>query len=430
MNPSTLKLSKLREEAKKFRARHGYKPYTMVPNSTFETEMKSTGMPKEFRVLAAIRRLSWGNLSDFAVDALPPVMPSDPKPQAVTQEGLMQYVGLSKTTIHEAVAILRKKGFLRPDKGSKELWPAEDLSSLESVNNFGVDSDSTNSDSPFIRFSNSLIKERPELLHTLTELENAVKASQEKEAVKQYLELCEHHKEEKKKVNRAILGAWRDKQRTQGESTEGTKGEDTRFGLQREAKAKTRIDKPVNPPVSNAAAETPFKPLKVREESASLIVSLPRSKREAGRQVEKTADLPTCHREKQVEKTPDLPTCHREILQAIPLELFQKLGDIPQGPLLQRIAAKLNGTPLPEFTAKIHKRISSITSFGLLERLAEDVTAAHYAAQERADQEKRPVAQESAEDHVAYWIQRWKAHPEERADIEWMYPELKPRLQA
>jgi hypothetical protein len=55
---------KYSEKASEYHRRHKYARYTMDFVSTLEAEMCDASLSKEHRVLAAIKRFSWGNLSD------------------------------------------------------------------------------------------------------------------------------------------------------------------------------------------------------------------------------------------------------------------------------------------------------------------------------------------------------------------------------
>ena len=77
---------KYAEAAKAFNARRGYARYTMTPNTALEAEMMDINLRPAWRILAAVRRFSWGNLSDFAVDAMPKIEASDPEPRPLTQQ--------------------------------------------------------------------------------------------------------------------------------------------------------------------------------------------------------------------------------------------------------------------------------------------------------------------------------------------------------
>jgi hypothetical protein len=116
---------KYTEKAKEFHAAHAYSPYMMMWIPVVEAEMRDSNLPKQNRVLAAIRRYSWGHFSIYAMDRMPQVDPGDPEPQPLTQEGLARILKLSPSLVSEAVALLKKQGYLRAD--SSFLYPDDKI---------------------------------------------------------------------------------------------------------------------------------------------------------------------------------------------------------------------------------------------------------------------------------------------------------------
>lgn len=99
------------ELGKVFHKAHSYRGYTMTFNAALEGEMRDASLSKEARVLSAVRRLAWGNFSDWATVGEPIVenKPRDP----ITQEWLASSLGMSKTSVNEAVRFLTQQGYFR-----------------------------------------------------------------------------------------------------------------------------------------------------------------------------------------------------------------------------------------------------------------------------------------------------------------------------
>lgn len=164
------------KEAQAFHRKHGHKAYTMTWNDTVEAEMMDEALPKEARVLAAIRRYSWGMLSDFAVDAMPQKKPTDPKPETLSQLRLGKILGLNKSSMNEACIYLKDRGYLRKDHPF--LFPEDHVSLLDSTEGLGVDPNSTESRSPYLRFEKVYLGEHPEARTTITNLRDERKKFQ------------------------------------------------------------------------------------------------------------------------------------------------------------------------------------------------------------------------------------------------------------
>ena len=128
----------------------------MVPNETLDKEMMDPVWPPEMRVLFAIRRYSWGNLNDFAVDGIK-LQESDPAPHPTTQKQLSELLlDILAPTVNKAVSFLKKeRRYLDPNH--MYLCPLDKVTSLESTDESGTDFRSGNIHLPFLRFKNFLI---------------------------------------------------------------------------------------------------------------------------------------------------------------------------------------------------------------------------------------------------------------------------------
>lgn len=202
------------KDAQEFHKKHGRKSYTMTWNVTVEAEMMDKSLPKEARVLAAIRRYSWGNLSDFAVDAMPQKKPTDQKPESLSQQRLGEILGLRPASMSESIVFLKERGYLRKDHPF--LLPEDLVSLLDSEKNLGVGSHSTNSDSPYLRFEKSYLESNNEARTTLTKLDHKRKRFQD---------AARAASTRINKIKRVILNAWKDEERkTKDLSEDKTEG--------------------------------------------------------------------------------------------------------------------------------------------------------------------------------------------------------------
>lgn len=366
---SSHRLKKLREKAKEFRARHGYKPYTMVQNRTFEAEMMDTARTAQDRILIAIRRMSWGNLADWAMSGPPKLDASEPEPKPITQEQLAVRLKISVGEVSKSCKALKQKGYM--DRKCEFLSPVIFLSRLESTLESEKFPEWKLTPKPLALFRDSLFSERPELGKSMAHIDAGFKQLDE-----EYDPRYEELRAAKRKIDIIVLGAWRDFQRTQGESEKRNKGESEnpeKFPTPKVSASDSETGKRENTNKTRVFAEVPFKPIEERGKPAAF----------ASKKNVSTGERQSVSQ--SVEKT-DRPTDpHTRILEAIPPALTQKLGDVPSGQLLRRIAAKLNGAPIEAFTAKIEERFSSITGLGILEKLAADVAAAHAHNQQFPD---------------------------------------------
>ena len=163
-------------KANEFRKRRGWKKYMMVPNETLEKEMMDPVWPPEMRVLFAIRRLSWGNLNDFAVDGIK-LKDSDPTPRPTTQKKLADLLDIKPPTINKAVSFLKKSGYL--DSDHRFLFPLDKITTLESLKEDGADFYSRHIFSPYLRFRQFLIDQGIEPVKIIPPLEEKRKQKQE-----------------------------------------------------------------------------------------------------------------------------------------------------------------------------------------------------------------------------------------------------------
>jgi hypothetical protein len=124
-------------EAKAFHKSHKYTPYVMIWVKTLEAEMMNEELPREWRVLAAIRRFSWGNFADIAVTTKPKKKPTDELPRPMTQDRLSEILGIRPSRMTDIVKFLRETGFLR--KNHQYLFPEELESPLESTKDTDVE---------------------------------------------------------------------------------------------------------------------------------------------------------------------------------------------------------------------------------------------------------------------------------------------------
>lgn len=202
------------ERAKEFHASRGYSRYTMDFNATLEAEMVDEGLHATHRVLACVKRYAWGNLCDYAVDALPPQGTEDRKPTPLTQVHVAERTKLSEATVSETCAKLRALGYLR-DKGAL-LWPEDQINGplfkqaapRESRDRrrerLECNSDSPNSPSPFLRYQEGYFREHPEVAKQL------VYHVEERE---RYDGLAAIERASIKKIKDQIFGSWRDEER-------------------------------------------------------------------------------------------------------------------------------------------------------------------------------------------------------------------------
>lgn len=361
-----------KEEAKAFHAKRGFKPFTMVPNETLEVEMMNAAIAKEFRVLTAIRRFSWGNLCEYAVDAMPPKKPGDPKPRPLTQDQLGERLAISRSSMSEACRLLKEQGFVRADH--PYLVPEEKISPLDSVENPESNPDSTVISSPYLRFEKLFFSRRVELKQSLTAIEAERKRVQSRNR-----ELTK----EVRKIKLAAFNAWRDFEREYEAKIGGEEEEkcilsyiseldpDSKMeysGTPTPSNVESRIEK-VKKPSKNAHSDPePLKPFKTLNTIGALV--------------------------SQSASFDGLTDRQHEILNSIPEDLLERLSDRPTPQLLDRIDRNIGRAPLQELTQRIRDRWQTITGLGVLPGFAADVLRA-FNKREKDAQEGIPVQSET-----------------------------------
>lgn len=174
----------------------------MTWNVTLEALMMDRHLPKEIRILMAVQRYAWGNLSDYAVDAMPQKKPTDPKPESLSQQRLGDILGLKAASMSEGVVFLKERGHLRKDHPF--LFPEDSVNLLESPEILESSSNCTNSSSPYFRFEQSYFDRNPEARTTITNLDAERKKFQEE---------AKARTKAINSVKRVILAAWQEEQR-------------------------------------------------------------------------------------------------------------------------------------------------------------------------------------------------------------------------
>lgn len=89
-------------------------PSITIRVEMLEAEMIDTTKTSQERVLIAIRRLAWGNQSDYAVMRPLQATGKDSEPKPVNQEMLAEILSLAPSTISKACSLFRKSGYLNP----------------------------------------------------------------------------------------------------------------------------------------------------------------------------------------------------------------------------------------------------------------------------------------------------------------------------
>jgi hypothetical protein len=177
------------QRANEFRKRRGWKRYMMVPNETLEREMLDPVLPNEIRILYAIRRYSWGNLSDYAVADV--WLKDEERPRPLTQKQIGEKIGIANSTANDSVSLLKKAGYLKTDH--PYLYPLDKCGSLESDTSPRYDPSEPDSDSLFLRFRSFLAKKGVEQAIIVDQLAEKRKQYQE-QAAKISAEMKEHEK--------------------------------------------------------------------------------------------------------------------------------------------------------------------------------------------------------------------------------------------
>jgi hypothetical protein len=207
------------DRAAEFHRSHGYARYAMDFVATLETEMHDTEVSKEHRVLAAIKRFSWGNFSDFAVTGMPKVAPDDPEPRPITQAELARIIETSAATMSEACTNLRNRSYLRA--GVQELYlvdqqagdlfrSATNLGGSQAVNlKLESNSNSSNGDLPFARFCLAYLDSHPDVAGKINY--HQVERDRHDEAARK-------ERDALRRIEREILGAFRNEERNRSRS--------------------------------------------------------------------------------------------------------------------------------------------------------------------------------------------------------------------
>lgn len=154
--------------ANKFRKSKGWTRYMMEPVEQLEFEMQDSSLDEHWRVWAAAKRFAWANLSDFCVDRLPSVRPTDAKPKALKQKDLAEILSIPEDKLSKILKGLREIGYL---KDHKYIFPNDNVKHLESTGDLAKSCRASKNHSPFIRFKEALATKADEDAKTLTELE-------------------------------------------------------------------------------------------------------------------------------------------------------------------------------------------------------------------------------------------------------------------
>jgi hypothetical protein len=165
---------KYKKEFSAFHKKHGGKFFTPTWNDSLEKEMQDETLEPEWRAWSGIRRFSWGNLSDWAVDGMPAQDPKDPKPRPMTQEKLGSILGLSPATMSRACSFLRDGGYLKKDH--LYLCP-QDSVPLESTETQQCDFNSRQLPFAFSSYKKDLLLRETETAKRLAEFEAARKSA-------------------------------------------------------------------------------------------------------------------------------------------------------------------------------------------------------------------------------------------------------------
>lgn len=405
--------------AKEFHKRHGYKKYTMMFNQTIEAEMVNKALPKEWRVLLASRRYAWGNLSDYAVDAMPPRkdVPTDPQPRPLTQERLGQMLGLSKSQMSKVSVFLKAEGYWRKDH--PYIFPEEEVSLLESEGKFGVGSYSSDSCSPYLRFEQFVLTAKPEIGRIIADLDKERKQHQEE--ARAATKVINDYK-------RQILGLYRDIEREK----EGEDLANCDFTYLLESGSNSKLEKFSTP-------------------SPTVSESEPHSKKNANKKPDSsTPPLKSLKLEDKITAGGGDPLPNRASAPPPPLlshsspdyehltEVCGRYGLEDEAGLTRLISnvqtarSDASLSEIAHFVAvlgeKKRKQGDRKPLAGVLIKSTADYFQGksfdQYRARQAAHPESSPETAETAEEITAHWRERWDAHPEEREDIQRMMPDI------
>ena len=165
--------------------------------------MMDESLDIDHRVLIALRRYAWGNLSDFAVDALPAQRANDSVPRPITQEWLARKLNVSESTISKSVAFWKERGYLR--EKHPFLFPEDSVNSLDSPEDLESDSDSSKYRSLYLRLESAYLSKDLELAQSITQLANDRKDLQDR---------AKKDTDQIRKLKAVILAYFRDYKRT------------------------------------------------------------------------------------------------------------------------------------------------------------------------------------------------------------------------
>ena len=200
-----------KEAATEFHARHNHAPYSMAFNARLEAEARNPALDPVHRFMSGGTRLSFGNLSDIIVGCKPPKKDGDPPQLAWNQKQLAEWMVIGESALSDAITEAQELGFCARTSGGIVMYDNclqalkyEAVNPLESVNGFGADSDSQNSDSPYLRFEKEYLAANSAL---------AAAVAEKDEVIEYHTSEAQREREKKRLMKRPILTAWRDKLR-------------------------------------------------------------------------------------------------------------------------------------------------------------------------------------------------------------------------
>lgn len=370
--------------AQAFHKENGRNPYTMVPNRTLEVEMVDEKLSKETRVLACIRRYAWGNLSKFAVNAMPQINPNDPRPKPITQDDIGRILGFSKSTVSDACKRLRAQKWI--SKNRDLLFPENRITPLGSTTNVTASSGGPNYDSPSIRFNANYLTEHPEDAQIL---------AQGRELIKQGKAMA-------RQIELKILSAYRDFERSQAQQNQQNqqkqKENDDHLRYCAPAHNKVNVNGENMANISSGCNTIVGSDLQAKQfgPPPADVRPIPNSKNgkpngfnpAAGRPLKPLKSL--SNRSRLVSQSvPDparLTDRQHAILKAIPPDLLEALEDRPTVALIDRIDSEIGAAPLQELTGTIRDQWAKITGLGILPALAGDTRRAWNKRRRDAEQ--------------------------------------------
>jgi hypothetical protein len=386
----------------------------MVPNTVLEQEMYDVSLPNWYRVLSCIRRFSWGHLSDFAVDAMPQLDATDPRPRLHTQDAIASRLNVPTSSVSAACIWLKEKKYLLPrgpelypdDKQQPSLFASHITlgSTASAIKSPGVETDSMDLPTPFGTFKARYLAEN----RAINEKCEMLKA--EREWYKEKVRSCTA---ELSVLDRKILGAWRDCQRSKrADIIFNSTGADpvskadqfiTPGGTAQESWTENHVLCFDSPPKSNGISgggNGPLKVLNPKQVTLSVSQSV-------------TVDRLT------------------EIAAAIPPDLIESRGEPLTNTLLKYIAEKLRGAPVDPFRARILQRQHAITSLGMLINLADDVGRVWEQAEKKREERNAAEAERMSIVQRRNQYEDWcEEQVERRMETEYPPERLEPAVTA